>query len=195
MVTMEQLEQLEGRIVKALELISDLRVENNHLEGEVGRLNDSNKNLQITAEEKSRLAEDKAAEAERLQDQLEKATTELQDLKNREVALEQRINGIIAKLDHVKGETVKQYPKEEAEDATKPDASEDTQEEQVADINQENDKQIAESTDIESDDSDDDELVILDDDDAVESTATSDDEALGVFDDDDENDFLIVEEK
>ncbi|MES0491880.1 MAG: cell division protein ZapB, partial [Leptospirales bacterium] len=52
MITMEQLEQLEGRIVKALDLISDLRVENSHLESEVERLKANADQLKLTAEEK-----------------------------------------------------------------------------------------------------------------------------------------------
>jgi FtsZ-binding cell division protein ZapB len=56
MVTLEQLEQLEGRIVKALELISDLRVENSHLESESERLKASNDQLRLTAEEREREA-------------------------------------------------------------------------------------------------------------------------------------------
>ena len=67
MITMEQLEQLEGRIVKALDLISDLRVENSHLESEVDRLKASNDQLKLTAEEK-------VAEAENLKKELQEAS-------------------------------------------------------------------------------------------------------------------------
>ena len=45
MITVEQLEQLEGRIVKALELISDLRIENSQLESKVDNLESSNEEL------------------------------------------------------------------------------------------------------------------------------------------------------
>jgi len=95
MVTMEQLEQLEGRISKALELISDLRVENNHLEKEVDGLKSTNDQLKLSAEEKE-------IEAKKLQQQLTDATEELSKLKSKEKDLESRIVNIISKLDNLK---------------------------------------------------------------------------------------------
>ena len=100
MVTMEQLEQLEGRIVKALELISDLRVENSHLETESERLKTTNDQLRLTAEERER-------DAQKWQQQLQEATQELSRLKSKEQELETRILSIIAKLDNLKGSEVR----------------------------------------------------------------------------------------
>src|SRR5689334_15358001 len=100
MITLEQLEQLEGRIVKALELISDLRVENSHLESEADRLKASNDQLKLAAEEREK-------EALKWQQQLQEATQELSRLKSKEQELETRILSIIAKLDNLKENTRK----------------------------------------------------------------------------------------
>ena len=81
MLTMEQLEQLEGRIIKALDLISDLRLENGQLETEADKLRADNDQLKLTAEEKVR-------EANELKQQLQEATEELNKLKSKEDELE-----------------------------------------------------------------------------------------------------------
>ena len=95
MITMEQLEKLEGRIVKALDLISDLRIENSQLESKVDTFELNNQQLKLKAEEKIK-------EAENLEKQLQEATGELNKLKSREQELETKILQIIAKLDNLK---------------------------------------------------------------------------------------------
>ena len=95
MITMEQLENLEGRIVKALELISDLRIENSQLDSKVDNLESNNEQLKIKTDEKIK-------QAEHLEIQLQEATGELGQLKSKEKALETKILQIIAKLDNIK---------------------------------------------------------------------------------------------
>ena len=99
MITVEQLDQLEGRIVKALEIISDLRIENSQLESKADSLEANNEELKIKTDEKIKAAE-------QLEQQLKEATTELSQLRSKEQEIETKILQIIAKLDNVKGSTV-----------------------------------------------------------------------------------------
>ena len=92
---MEQLEKLEGRIIKALELISDLRIENSQMESKLDVFKSDNEQLKLTNEQKTK-------EAQKLETQLEEATVELNELKSREQGIETKILQIIAKLENIK---------------------------------------------------------------------------------------------
>mgnify|MGYP001593957661 CR=1 FL=1 len=97
MISIEQLEHLEGRIIKALELISDLRLENNQLESELEKVKSSSDQLKLTAEEKTTAAEN-------MKSQLDAARMELERLQNKEAGLEEKLHDIITRLDGVKSE-------------------------------------------------------------------------------------------
>ncbi len=91
MITLEQLDELESRIVKALELIGDLRTENSRLEIENQKLRNEYETLKTTLDQKER-------DVRELKQQLDKANEELNELKQKESILEKRINEILNKL-------------------------------------------------------------------------------------------------
>ncbi|MCS7204976.1 MAG: hypothetical protein NZ853_04715 [Leptospiraceae bacterium] len=91
MITLEQLDELESKIIKALELISDLRTENSRLEAENQKLRDEYEKI-------SQLLEKKEKDISSLKEQLEKANLELGRLKENESVLEKKILQILAKL-------------------------------------------------------------------------------------------------
>ncbi|MFN3604465.1 MAG: hypothetical protein ACK4UJ_07125 [Leptonema sp. (in: bacteria)] len=91
MITLEQLDELENRIIKALELIGDLRTENSRLEVENQKLRKEYEDLKITLDQKERDVRD-------LKQQLEKTNEELRELKEKESILEKRISEILTKL-------------------------------------------------------------------------------------------------
>ena len=92
MITMQQLEELESRVIKALQLIGDLRTENSKLE---------NENEEIKGElEEARLSlEEKEQEVEKIRKELDEATRELEELNAKEEVLEKKVIGLLGKLD------------------------------------------------------------------------------------------------
>jgi len=52
MISLETIEELETKIMKALELISDLRAENNRLESDNETLRSENDQMKLAMEEK-----------------------------------------------------------------------------------------------------------------------------------------------
>jgi DNA repair exonuclease SbcCD ATPase subunit len=96
MITMQQLEELEGRIIKALQLIGDLRSENSRLESD-------NEALKSQAEDARLGLEEKEQEVLRMQKELDDATRELNALKEKEEILEKKIIALLAKMDTVQG--------------------------------------------------------------------------------------------
>ncbi len=96
MITLEQLDELESRIVRALELIGDLRTENSRLESENQKLREEHDQLKNALEQKER-------DVQVLKDQLEKANQELNELKQKESMLEKRITDILSKLANAEG--------------------------------------------------------------------------------------------
>lgn len=95
MITMQQLEELESRIIKALQLIGDLRAENAKLESD-------NESLKVQAEEARLSLEEKEQEIARLKKEIESATAELAQIKQREEVLEKKIIEMLGKLDTLK---------------------------------------------------------------------------------------------
>ncbi len=84
-----------GGIIKALQLIGDLRAENAKLEAD-------NENLKVQAEEARLSLEEKEQEIARLKKEIESATNELAQIKQREEVLEKKIIEMLGKLDTLK---------------------------------------------------------------------------------------------
>ncbi len=96
MISMQQLEELENRVVKALQLIGDLRSENSKLENE-------NEELKSDLEETKLSLEEKEHEIEKIRKALDDATRELDDLNAKEEVLEKKVIGLLGKLDTLSG--------------------------------------------------------------------------------------------
>jgi len=96
MITLEQLDELEGRIVRALELIGDLRSENSRLETENERLRTEHDELKLALDEKEKTVNS-------LKEQLDKTGAELAELKQKETVLEKRITEMLSRLSDVEG--------------------------------------------------------------------------------------------
>jgi len=94
MLSMQQLEELESRVVKALQLISDLRTDNAKLENDNESLKSENEDLKLTLDEKEQ-------EVARIRKELDESTRELQELKDKEEVLEKKIISLLGKLDVV----------------------------------------------------------------------------------------------
>ena len=94
MVTLERLDELEGRILRALELISDLRTENSRLDESNNQLQTENNNLKQTLVLKDQ-------EVAKLRTQIESTSSEFKELKSRETALETKINDMFNKLNSI----------------------------------------------------------------------------------------------
>ncbi len=92
MISMQQLEELENRIVKALQLITDLRSENATYENE-------NETLRSEVEEARLSLEEKDQEIQRLKAEVEQASRELREIREREEVLEKKVIGLLGKLD------------------------------------------------------------------------------------------------
>ena len=90
-VANQQLDELEGRIVRALDLIGDLRSENSRLESENDKLRSEHDEMKLALDKKEQ-------EMVSLKDQLEKTGAELKDLKEKEGLLEKRINEMLGRL-------------------------------------------------------------------------------------------------
>jgi DNA repair exonuclease SbcCD ATPase subunit len=96
MITLEQLDELESRIIRALELIGDLRTENSRLEVENQKLREEHDQLKNALEQKER-------DIQVLKSKLEETNKELQELKEKESILEKRISDILSKLADAEG--------------------------------------------------------------------------------------------
>ncbi len=96
MISMQQLEELENRVVKALQLINDLRAENSKLEHE-------NDNLKTDLEETKLSLEEKEQEIEKIRKELDDATRELEELNAKEEVLEKKVIALLGKLDTLSG--------------------------------------------------------------------------------------------
>ena len=94
MISMQQLEELENRVVRALQLISDLRTENAKLEND-------NEELRGDLEEAKLSLEEKEQEISRIRRELDDATRELQELTAKEEALEKKVVALLGKLDEM----------------------------------------------------------------------------------------------
>lgn len=94
MISMQQLEELESRIIKALQLIGDLRTENSKLESD-------NESLKVQAEEARLSLEEKEQELVLLQRELDATTKELADLKSKEEVLEKKVIALLGKMDYL----------------------------------------------------------------------------------------------
>lgn len=92
MISMQQLEELESRVVKALQLIGDLRTENSKLENE-------NEEIKGELEEARLTLEEKEQEVEKIRKELDEATRELEELNAKEEVLEKKVIGLLGKLD------------------------------------------------------------------------------------------------
>ncbi|MBP7735204.1 MAG: hypothetical protein KA369_04450 [Spirochaetes bacterium] len=92
MISMQQLEELESRVVKALQLIGDLRTENSKLENE-------NEEIKSELEEAKLTLEEKEQEVEKIRKELDEATRELAELNAKEEVLEKKVIGLLGKLD------------------------------------------------------------------------------------------------
>jgi seryl-tRNA synthetase len=95
MLSMQQMEELEVRILKALELITDLRSENARLESENERIRAENEEIKLKFEEKDR-------EIIRLKKEWTEATSQLQKLKDKEEMLEKKVVEMLARLESIK---------------------------------------------------------------------------------------------
>ncbi|MGV7930353.1 MAG: hypothetical protein AB2L13_15885 [Spirochaetota bacterium] len=95
MISMQQLEELESRIIKALQLIGDLRTENSRLESD-------NESLKVVAEEAKLSLEEKEQELARIQRELDDTARELAELKGKEDVLEKKIIELLGKMDALK---------------------------------------------------------------------------------------------
>jgi len=99
MIKMQQLEELENKVVKALRLIEELRSENAKLEEE-------NEALRGIAEEANLAVEEKDQEVLKTKNELKTLNREIKSVKSNEDALEQKVVMLLSKLETV--------PKQEA---------------------------------------------------------------------------------
>jgi chromosome segregation ATPase len=91
MLTLETIEELEFKVIKALDLISDLRTENARLETENESLRLENDKMKLALEEKER-------ELGNLRTRLQDAENELKSIKERESNLEGKVNNLLGRL-------------------------------------------------------------------------------------------------
>ena len=110
MIELETIEELESKIIKALELISDLRMENSRLESE-------NETLRAEHDEMKLAMEEKQGELGKVKNQLSETANELSDLKAREEQLDKKINSMLQRL-----ETLANYKNLAASSAKKQEA-------------------------------------------------------------------------
>lgn len=96
MISMQQLEELESRVIKALHLIGDLRTENSKLEND-------NESLKGEVEEVKLTLEEKEQEIEKIKRELDATALELKELNEKEEILEKKIIGLLGKLDIIQG--------------------------------------------------------------------------------------------
>ena len=82
MISMQQLEELENRIVKALQLIGDLRTENAKLENENETLKSEIEEANLTIEEKEQLLQ-------KVKQDLAAAVKELEELHNKMATMQE----------------------------------------------------------------------------------------------------------
>ncbi len=94
MISLETIEELEAKIMKALELISDLRSENNRLESDNEALRAENDKMKLAMEEKER-------EIATLREKLAEAQKELQEFKTKEGKLDSKISDMMSRLDNL----------------------------------------------------------------------------------------------
>jgi len=92
MISMQQLEELESRVIRALQLIGDLRTENSKLENETDELKSDLEEAKLTLEEKEQ-------EVEKIRKELGRSHQELGDLNAREEVLEKKVIALLGKLD------------------------------------------------------------------------------------------------
>jgi len=85
------------RVIKALQLIGDLRAENSKLESD-------NESLKVEIEEVKLSLEEKEQEIERIKHELEESNRELREIKEKEEVLEKKIIGLLSKLDVLGGD-------------------------------------------------------------------------------------------
>ena len=212
MITMQQLEELESRIIKALQLIGDLRAENAKLEAD-------NENLKVQAEEARLSLEEKEQEIARLKREIESATNELAQIKQREEVLEKKIIEMLGKLDTLKSgkapiSEIKSQPAKQPAPKPTPQRPEPKVEEEIVPEKgvEDEDIIIIDDTEISKGDvevdtlpTEEDEIVLLDDtdeeiviDDVEDDLIIIDEESKGdkaskekISEDDD---FIIIEE-
>jgi len=114
MISMQQLEELEARVVKALQLIGDLRSENSKLENDNEHLKGEIEEVKLTLEEKEQ-------EIAKIKRELDNSTRELNEIKERGEVLEKKIVGLLGKLDVIQsgdiplGESPKTYTRTDSE--------------------------------------------------------------------------------
>ncbi len=96
MISMQQLEELEVRVVKALQLIGDLRSENAQLESENDELKSLVEQVRLSLEEKDQ-------EVARAKEQLDEANKELNEIRERGFVLEKKVVNLLGRLDSVQG--------------------------------------------------------------------------------------------
>jgi phosphoribosylaminoimidazolecarboxamide formyltransferase/IMP cyclohydrolase len=94
MISLETIEELETKIMKALELISDLRAENNRLESDNEALRSENDQMKLAMEEKER-------EIASLREQLAQSLKELEEYKSKEKKLDNKIHDMMNRLDNL----------------------------------------------------------------------------------------------
>ena len=92
MIKMQQLEELEDKVVKALRLIDELRSENVKLE-------DENETLRGTIEETKLAVEEREQEVAQVKKELSAANDELKEVRTNEDALEQKMIMLLSKLE------------------------------------------------------------------------------------------------
>ena len=98
MVSLEQLDELEGRVLRALELISDLRSENSHLDQE-------NQRYRSDCHELENKLKEKETETTELRRQIEETSREFQDLRGREDVLERKISDMLNRFNNTGSHT------------------------------------------------------------------------------------------
>ena len=92
MLSMQQLEELEARVIKALQLITDLRTENSRLEADAEK-------YKAEAEEARLSLEEREQEILRIQKELDETTKQLNELREKEEVLEKKVIGLLGKMD------------------------------------------------------------------------------------------------
>ena len=205
MLSMQQLEELENRVIKALQLISDLRTENAKLENDNEALKGENEDLKLTLEEKD-------LEVAKIKKELDKTAKELQELKEKEEILEKKIISLLGKLDVVQsgpipagdsfGEDYSGSSEEsgsgiavESVDSSGPEISDE--DEDVIIIDDEADMGEGDLV-LETDEGaseDEDEIILLDDDDDEIVIDDVEEGKIIVDDSDEDEEFLIVEDE
>ena len=195
MITMQQLEELESRVIKALHLIGELRTENSHLEGE-------NETLKSDVEDARLSLEEKEQEVERIKKELEVTASELKELKDKEEVLEKKLLGLLGKLDGLQSGGLSSAGLAGTDYSSKPEkapAAEEYEKEEIIELGTDDDIIVESDEDafiIEEKITDENEFddLSVETVDSEEAVSDSDEEDIIIIDDESEIDSEIIDD-